>query len=121
MVEYVKAEVIPDKNILTDKDRVTLIIFSYMINFNLYLSMLLTYNNWFMVLISFMLIQNFIVEMVAGKLTLRNPHILGMFFLFVNLILLGLWTFTSWFNIFIVVYNYLYFKYVILNKKRVEK
>lgn len=123
MVEYVSLEKKPniDKKIIEDRDRVYLLIFSYILNFNLYLTMFITYESIIMSLVSFILMQYFLIEMLVGNLNIGKAHILGLLFLILNGIFLKFGLFVCWFNLFVVIINYFYFKYLVYNKQRIMK
>lgn len=110
MVEYIKLN--QDK-ILSKKQRVNLIIFTYVINFNLFLFLFKNYDSFIVKSLIFLLLNGLIITIMTGQASIGSLNLWTIFFAVINFFHFGWNSFMFLFNLFIIITNILYLKYII--------
>jgi len=103
--------------VLTDKQRTHLILFTYMINFNLYVILFNVYDNFILKWLTFFLINAFALQMLSRQTSISSINGWTIIFAIINAFAFGFTSFLFSFNLIIISINLLYFKYIL---KRVK-
>lgn len=110
MVEYVKLNV--DK-VLSKKQRVNLIIFTYVLNFNLLLFLFKDYDSLIVKGLLLLLLNGIIITIMTGQASIGSLNLWAIFFAIINFFHYGWNSFMFLFNLFIIISNILYLKYIL--------
>lgn len=112
MVEYVKVDETKQKG-LTDKQRTHLIIFTYVFNFMLYVILYDIYENFFLKILTFILICAFASQMLAQQTSISAINGWSVVFLIINIFAFGFGSLILSYNLIVIGINLLYFKYIV--------
>lgn len=112
MVEYIKLEKNKPK-VLTDKQRTHLILFTYILNFNLYVILFNVYENFFLKWLTFFLITAFALQMLSRQTSISGINGWTIVFAIINFFVFGFTSLMFSFNILVICVNLLYFKYIL--------
>lgn len=112
MVEFVKLDKTPQK-VISNKQRTQLIIFTYILNFLLYVILFDRYNNFLLKYWTLILIVGFASQMLAGQTSLSSINGWTIIYTIINGFVFGFTSMMFSYNLIIVVINLLYFKYVV--------
>ena len=114
MVEYVDLEnKKPKAKVLTDKQRTHLILFTYILNFNLYLILFNIYDGWILKWLTFILINSFALQMLSRQTSIASINGWTIVFAIINGFVFGFTSSIFTFNLLIIGVNLLYFKYIL--------
>lgn len=114
MVEHVNLEETkPKTKVLTDKQRTHLILFTYLLNFNLYLILFNLYDGWILKWGIFLLINSFALQMLSRQTSIGSINGWTIVFAIINGIVIGFTSYIFTFNLIVIGVNLLYFKYIL--------
>ena len=102
---------------LTDKQRTHLILFTYILNFNLYIILFNVYDNFILKWLTFFLINAFALQMLSQQTNISSINSWTIIFSIINFFAFGFTSLMFSYNIIIICVNLLYFKYIL---KRVD-
>ena len=111
MVEYVKLE--KKQKVLTDKQRTNLILFTYILNFILYIILFDVYNNWILKWGTFFLIISFALQMLSRQTSIASINGWTIIFAIINGFAFGFSSMLFSYNLIVIGINFLYFKYIL--------
>jgi len=114
MVEYVKLKK-PLSRIktLTNKQRTHLILFTYILNFNLYLILFNLYENFILKWFTFFLINSFALQMLSRQTSIGSINGWTIVFAIINSFAFGVSSLMFSYNLIVIGINFLYFKYIL--------
>lgn len=113
MVEYVKVEEVKTKKKLNDKQRTHLIIFTYLLNFMLYVILYDVYQSLILKGLTFFLIMSFASQMLAQKTSISAINGWVIVFAIINMFAFGWSSLLFSYNLIVIMVNLLYFKYIV--------
>ena len=113
MVEYVNLEKDKPKKKITDKQRINLIILTYVSNFMLYVVLYDLFQSRILKILTFILIISFASQMLAQKISISAINGWTIIFLIINLFSFGVTSLIFSYNLIMILINLLYFKYIV--------
>lgn len=116
MVEYVDYK---DKKpkVLNNKQRTHLILFTYILNFLLYIILFDKYNNWILKYLTLFLIISFALQMLSQQTNIGSINGWTIVYSIINGFAFGFTSMIFSYNLIVIMINLLYFKYIV---KRID-
>jgi len=102
-----------NKRVLTNKQRTHLILFTYMLNFLLYVILFDKYNNWFLKYLTLLLIISFALQMLSRTTNIGGINSWTIVYAIINGFAFGFTSMMFSYNLIVIIINLLYFKYIV--------
>lgn len=111
-MEYVKLE--KDRpRVLNDRQRTHLIMFTYILNFNLYIILFNLYDSLILKGLTFLLINSFAFQMLSMQTNIGSINGWTIVFSIINAFAFGITSMMFSYNLLVIIVNLLYFKYIV--------
>lgn len=116
MAEYVK-HTNETKKVLNDKQRTHLILFTYILNFGLYVILFDKFENAILKYLTLFLIIAFALQMLSRQTSISSINGWTMVYAVINGFAFGFTSMIFSYNLIVIMANLLYFKYIV---KRID-
>jgi len=101
------------QQVLTDRQRTHLILFTYILNFLLYVILFDKYNNWFIKYWTLLLIISFTFQILSMKTSISAINGWTIVYAIINGFAFGITSMMFSYNLIVIIINLLYFKYIV--------